>query len=86
MLAIVVLLASHQPHIAMVSPSWFKIVAKKIMIIGIRSSGSFLWNPSSMIGGKRKKSSITPKTTKKKQPRVPTWTHTFICLADMSKI
>ena len=41
-------------------------------------SSLFNWNPSSTVGKKRKKTSKSQGSNKKK---IPTWTHTFVCLA-----
>ena len=44
----------------------------------------FLWNPKSSVGSKRKKGiAITyQKGGGSKKKRLPTWTHTFVCLAN----
>ena len=45
-------------------------------------SSLFTWNPTSLIGKKRKAIGKAHKSQKK---RLPTWSHTFVCLASISQ-
>lgn len=44
---------------------------------------TFLWNPRSCLGAKRGQGAYRKGGNKKK--KLPTWTHTFVCLANMSQ-